>query len=543
MLIAYMKWKKVPVVQEVIQSWSNNVNNDNINTQKVDWIRQIIESHRNKLYTFGSNYSLSISELSNYYKEAKLEFDRNAEFQANCYQETVHLQLGLKWLEHDIGGSDVIRYTSKDLNSLINITIWKIISDKSIQNFLSIYKLLRIHSDLYIQSESSYYNQLPSLVDEFMRAGIAVTHEGTKSIIIPAKLVHTDNNNTSVSSTAKVIKGLNNEEVVPEVQEDIVYVLEKSSGGYLYNTTDLAAMKYRIQTLGATKLLYVVDIGQALHFKTLFAIARHKCNWLTTYSENNESSSLECVHVDFGIVLGADSKRIRSRAGGNAGIVSNPSGNNDIPGTVPLTTVSTKLMDLLDAAVTKAKAELVHRHKDRADSNIGQLDTVAQSLAVNAVKYADLCNHRSTNIMFSLDKMLNFNGNTAPYLLYTSARIHQLLLQLQNTHHAEWMSTAMVTPDHIKLVSKYELELMRTLIQFEDVLFSITKDHCPHKLCNYLYTVAQIYNQFYENCPVIKVNHSTPEKVHYVRVVICVWTQKVLKDGFQMLGLEFIPKL
>ena len=267
-------------------------------------------------------------------------------------------------------------------------------------------------------------------------------------------------------------------------------IIRKSDGGYGYATTDLAAIRYRVRDLKADRVLYVVGATQALHFQMVFAAAR-MAGWLPDH--------VEAEHVQIGNVLGSDGKIFRTRSG-----------------------ESVKLTELLDEAVDRASAVIADRGYDEA----ARAD-IARKVGIGAVKYADLSVNHDSEYIFDFDRMLALTGNTGPYLQYATARIRSIFRKGE-------VDPATVTGP-IMTGEPAERALALTLLGFASVVRHVAADSEPHRLCGYLFDVAQALTTFYENCPVLTAGD---ESLRRSRLALLALTQNVLRQGLDVLGIE-----
>jgi arginyl-tRNA synthetase len=271
-------------------------------------------------------------------------------------------------------------------------------------------------------------------------------------------------------------------------------IVQKSDGGYGYATSDLAAIRHRVLDLGATRMLYVVGAPQAQHFQMCFAVAT-MAGWLT--------EGIEAVHVSFGNVLGTDHRMLASRSGG-----------------------AVKLVDLLDEAVDRAKKALESRRAVDPNHATGtDDDQVAQIVGIGAVKYSDLSTDRGRDYVFDWDRMLAFEGNTGPYLQYAHARIRSIFRRGE---------VAVPAPAPPVLADPHERALGLALLWFPVAIDETVATYSPHKLCGYLFEVAQAFTAFYENCRVLVDD----ERQRTSRLILCDVSARVLSLGLSLLGIE-----
>lgn len=269
-------------------------------------------------------------------------------------------------------------------------------------------------------------------------------------------------------------------------------IVQKSDGGFNYGTFDLAAVRYRTADLEAERIIYVTDSRQALHFKQIFAVAR------ATKILGNHDVKLE--HVPFGSILGEDNKPLKTRSGENV-----------------------KLADLLNEAIEKAYQVVQEKNPQLTDEHKRE---VANMIGIGAVKYADLSQNRNNDYVFSFERMLALNGNTAPYLQYAHARICSIFRKAQEN------IDAFVAPAVIS--QSAERDLIIKLMEFSQAVVTVAADLRPHLLCNYLYELAACFSSFYDKCPVMACEDTN---IRASRLAICNFTRKTLAKGLELLGI------
>jgi len=365
----------------------------------------------------GSNFA--ITDLQEYYKESKLRFDKDDDFKARAQSAVVLLQAGDGQMRK----------------------LWEEICEISRQDFEEIYSILDM--SLIERGESFYNDLIPCVLDDLVKKGIAVENQGALCIF-------------------------ENEESTP-------LICRKSDGGFNYASTDLAALWQRATQLKADQIIYVTDVGQGKHFNAVFDAA-NRAGWLDT----NRNTKIKLDHVGFGLVMGEDGKRFRTRSGG----------------TVPL-------RSLLREAQFRCFESL--RARNSALDN-KELMEASHIMAIAAVKYADLHNNRLTNYMFSYDRMLDMKGNTAVYLLYTHARISTLLSRVEDQD--------LMLPNSEKFFkNEKERALAVAILKLPDAMHAVVQDLLPSRLCDYAYTLCVAYNEFYSVCKVrIAFEKKTAEK-------------------------------
>lgn len=344
------------------------------------------------------------------------------------------------------------------------LRLWEILVTESKAYFLTVYDRLGVllnEQDFF--GESFYNDQLQSVVDELDRLGLLQVSDGALCVF-PA--------------------GYKNRQGDP-----LPLIVQKTDGGFGYAATDLATIRGRLRVLGATRLLYVVGLPQRQHLEMIFETAR-EAGWLVPPAR--------AEHVGHGSILGDDGKILRTRAG-----------------------ASVKLIDLLDEAIARATAIVAEKNpaldeQTRAD--------VAQAVGIGAVKYADLSTQRSKDYVFDYDRMLSFEGNTAPYLQYAHARICSIFRR-----------SGLEPPDakHVIVAEPAERALAIELLAFAGVVTEVTGDLECHRLAQYLYGLASGFTDFYERCPVLRAEG----EVRTSRLVLCDLTARILKLGLGLLGI------
>ena len=346
------------------------------------------------------------------------------------------------------------------------IELWQMLVDKSLIHFNEVYQrmdVLLTNED--IAGESKYEATLPLILDKLEDAGLLEESEG-------AKVVYLDN--------------WTNREGDP-----LPLIIQKADGGYNYATSDLACILDRIENVGSREFLYVVGAEQAQHFAMVFEVAR-KAKLM--------DDGVKAIHVPFGLVMGTDGKKLASRTGG-----------------------AVHLNDLLMEAVERADSIVADKNPSLSKTDRAE---VAEMLGIGAIKYADLSTDRNNNYTFEWEKMLSFDGNTAPYLQYAHARICSIFSK-------EGIDRKSTRQASINLSEDRELNLGRALIGFPESLDSACLSHSPHKLATQLHTIAQAFASFYEACPVL----GSEDQLRESRLALCDLTARTLQTGLDLLGI------
>jgi arginyl-tRNA synthetase len=351
-----------------------------------------------------------------------------------------------------------------------NLNIWQQMQALSQGQFDTIYGRLGVRFD-HALGESFYNAELPGLVADLEQRGIAIQSQGALAIFFDT----------------------------PQLKDKPALV-RKSDGGFNYTTTDLATLRYRINTWHPQEIVYVTDGRQQLHFQQLFtAFAR----WQPTLT-----AGVKLSHAWFGTILGEDGKPLKTRSGD-----------------------SVKLVELLDEAEERALKIVVE--KNPALAQAAQRD-IARVVGLGAVKYADLSGNRQSDYVFSWDKMLALQGNTAPYLQYQYARIRSIFRKADAAD-----VTAALAVETLSLEAPEELTLAKHLLNFGMTLGSVADDYRPNFLCSYLYELAGHFARFFEACPVLKAEGAQRSS----RLALCHLTARVLEQGLGVLGIEVLEQM
>jgi len=357
-----------------------------------------------------------------------------------------------------------------------NLKIWREMIALSEKQFDEIYSRLGVKFD-HTFGESYYNPRLKPLVDELVVKGIARESEGALAIFF---------------------------EDTPQLKEHPT-LIRKSDGGFNYTTTDLATLEYRLKTWHPDEIIYVTDGRQQLHFQQVFAAFR---KWQNADPElRTPNSELKLAHVWFGSILGEDGKPFKTRSG-----------------------ETVKLADLLDEAEERALKIVSEKNPDLPET---QRREIARVIGLGAVKYADLLPNRQSDYVFSWDKMLALQGNTAPYLQYAYTRIRSIFRKAEGTFNIQHSTF------NIQLAAPEEIALAKHLLNFGLTLEAVAEEYRPNFLCNYLFELAGKFTGFYENCPVLKAEPT----MRGSRLAMCDLTAQVLKKGLETLGIETVEQM
>ena len=385
--------------------------------------------------------SVSLKDLEQFYKDAKGRFDADEAFANKAREYVVKIQSG-------------------DAHCL---TLWQQFIDISLGHCEEVYDKLSVklkRDD--VRAESFYNDDLSKVVSDLDKKGLLQESDGAQCVFL--------------------------------ADEEIPVMVQKSDGGYLYATTDLAALRYRAGTLGAKRILYVVDARQAGHFKQVFRLAKEA---------GFVPGDVALEHVAFGTMMDKGGKPFKTRDGGTV-----------------------KLIDLLDEAVLKAQDSI----KDKSSYTPEQIEALAKIIGIGAVKYADLSINRESNYIFNWDKMLSFEGNTSLYMQYAYARIQSIFRRYDGAIEG-----------HIIIGDSLEHRLCVLLLGFEDVLNRAAVDAAPHQITSYLYELATLFMRFYEQNPILK--EGVEQEIKMSRLVLADLTAKTIKQGLNLLGIEVVDAL
>ncbi|MGQ9444434.1 srginyl-tRNA synthase [[Pasteurella] aerogenes] len=394
---------------------------------------------------------MELSDLEAFYRAAKEHYDSDPVFAEKARGYVVKLQ----------GGDEYCR------------TMWKKLVDITMQQNQRNYNRLNVTlTEKDVMGESLYNPMLPGIVADLKAQGLAVEDDG-------ALVVYLDE--------------FKNKEGDP-----MGVIVQKKDGGFLYTTTDIAAAKYRYETLKADRALVFSDTRQSQHMQQA---------WLITRKAGYVPDSFQLEHKNFGMMLGKDGKPFKTRSGGTV-----------------------KLADLLDEAIERA--EKLIDEKSTALS-VEEKAAVVDAVGIGSVKYADLSKNRTTDYVFDWDNMLSFDGNTAPYMQYAYTRIRSIFNKAQ-------LNESQVIDAKMSLNAEQERTLAIKLLQFEEAVQLVAKEGSPHILCAYLYELAGIFSSFYEHCPIL--NHDD-ELVKLSRLKLALLTEKTLKQGLDLLGIKTVEKM
>ena len=395
--------------------------------------------------------AMALKDLEVFYQQAKKHFDDDETFANKAREYVVRLQSG-------------------DAQML---KLWEQFKTISLHHSEEIYQQLNVTlKDTDVRGESFYNNDLAPVVKELQEQGLAVESDGAQVVFL--------------------------QELADKEGNPSPMIIQKQGGGFLYATTDLAALRYRVGKLKANRIMYFIDARQSLHMQQVFTLSR-KAKFV------DESVSLE--HLAFGTMMGSDGKPFKTRTGGTV-----------------------KLAELLTEAVERAGALVSEKNPDLSADEIAE---ISRKVGIGSVKYADLCKTRTNDYVFSWESMLSFEGNTAPYLQYAYTRVQSIFRK------------AGVTPESltnaILIGTEQEKTLAIKLLQFSEVLDQVAREAMPHLLCTYLYEIASLYMTFYEACPILK--DGVEPETRDSRLRLCHLVAKTIEQGLELLGIEVMERM
>ena len=403
--------------------------------------------HAEQVSAYTCDKKATLADLMGWYRASKVIFDEDESFKQRARECVVELQAG----QPDV------------------VAAWQMICDISYQAYHDIYRLLGV--TITDRGESFYNPWLADIVKVLDGKGILEISDGAACVFL---------------------EGFSNKQGQP-----LPFMIRKSDGGYNYATTDLAALRHRVEQEHADRIIYVTDAGQSMHFDMLFSTAQ-KAGFV-------DIAKVRLDHVPFGLVLGEDGKKFRTRSG-------------DVE----------RLVDLLQAAIDKAYAILEQREIGWPED---ELQHAAKVLGMGAVKYADLSCHRQHDYKFSYDKMLQFEGNTAAFILYSYVRIRSIQ---RKVYQSDTLPDGF---DAIDVNQPTEIALGLHLLQFADVCETVINDLLPHRLTDYLYECATLFNAFFRDCRVEGVEQQG------ARCALIQLTATVIHTGLQLLGIETLARM
>ena len=415
-----------------------------------DWGTQfgMLISYMRELGEAQGDLPTQLADLESFYRAAKQRFDEDPEFANIARSSVVKLQ----------GGDEE------------HLTAWQLFIDESLKHCQAVYDKLNVTlSRKDLKAESFYNKELEGVVKKLEDAALLSVSDGARCVFLP--------------------------EFTGKDGEPLPVIIQKTDGGYLYATTDLAAVAYRSFTLQADRSLYVVDARQSLHFQQVFAVAR---------AAGFASENISLEHIAYGTMMGKDGRPFKTRSGDTI-----------------------KLVDLLDEAIRRAHELVAGKNPGLEDAAYSE---IAEKVGIAAVKYADLSKNRTSDYVFDWSSMLSFEGNTAPYLMYAYARIRSILRKQESGLENIQITTA---------TEAAERNLLLKILQLPEIVDMVARDCYPNFLCNYLYELAGLFMRFYESCPILKAEPELRDS----RLALSALAAATLQQGLGLLGIETLEQM
>jgi len=395
-----------------------------------------------------------ISDLQKFYKESKKRFDDEEDFKKRAYENVVKLQ------SHDPAIHKA----------------WQAICEVSRIEFQKVYDRLQIKG-LKEVGESFYQDKMNAVVDQLKKRDMLEFDDGRYIMWAP---------------------GI-----------EIPLTVVKTGGGYTYDTSDLTALNYRANEIKGDILIYVVDCGQELHFRQVFAAAS-KAGFY-------DAAKTRVEHAGFGVVLGEDKKKFKTRSG-----------------------ETVRLVDLLDEGIKRANEQLLERGREK-ELTAQEMKDAADAVAYGCIKYADLKSNRKNDYVFSFDQMLDIRGNTAAYLLYQLTRIRSVNRKVEGKITDEEISK-IAASGKFDLADPREFKLAKTILRFHEILSQAQRDLLLHPICEWMYELSNAFSQFYDKCYIIEKKDGK-EEIKVGRLILATATASVMEAAFKILGIRTLHKM
>lgn len=431
----------------------------------------------NHLGDWGTQFGILLLGWKRDRNEAALNADPIAELER--IYKTTNAACDADPAQRELARLELVKLQQGDAE---NLGIWQTMQKLSQAQFDEIYQRLGVKFDVTL-GESFYNPQLAGVVDDLLTSGVARETEGAIGVF-------TAGGGTEKEDPFRINKD--------GEWTDNPCLVRKSDGGFNYATTDLATLVYRLETWAPESIIYVTDGRQQLHFRQIFATFRR---WKPGVDVNLE-------HVWFGTILGADGKPFKTRSGDTV-----------------------KLLDLLNEAEERAFAMVTAKSPEADEAS---RRNIARVVGLGAIKYADLMSNRQNDYVFSWDKMLSLEGNTAPYLQYAYARIASVI-----DKHREQFPQVKLADWPIHLQEAIERRLAIKLARFPDVVTDAALACKPNVLCDYLFDLAQTYSSFYQNVPFLKAEEGVRES----RIRLCDLVARTIRQGLGLLGIETLDRI
>lgn len=458
-----------------------------------DWGLQIgmVTDKLLQLARAGKLDRITLDDLDRLYKAVQKECDADEDGLAAARRWNMGPKI-IAELEEQVGGANEAEASAKrtlvalQSGDPVAVAMWERVAKVTMDECLAICARLKANVTAeHTAGESSYRNELGEIVDDLVKKGLAVEDQG-------ALVVRLD-----------------------DVGIEEPLIVRKSDGGFIYVTTDLAGVRRRVQKIGASRVVYAVDARQGKHFQQVFAASR-KAGYTTlpaTAGNANEQVEAKLEHAAFGTMMGEDGRPFKTRSG-----------------------ESVKLADMLDEAVSRAERAVAEKNPELPAV---ERTSIAEGIAIAAIKYADLSTERTKDYVFSYDRMMSFEGNTGPYLLYAVVRIRSIFRKAREMF-GEMGAGGAANGSPVRIVAPEEKTLALALLKYPGAVRSVAESLEPHRMCQYLYELAGAFSGFFQNCPVLQ---APDEATRVSRLGLCRLTERVLVDGLNILGIQTLERM
>jgi len=454
-----------------------------------DWGLQIgmVTDKLLQLSRAGTLNRITLDDLDRLYKAVQKECDADEDGLAAARRWNMGPKIIAELGEQVAGANEAEASAKRTLVALqsgdpVAVAMWERVAKVTMDECLAICARLKANVTAeHTAGESSYRHELGEIVDDLVKKGLAVEDQG-------ALVVRLD-----------------------DVGIEEPLIVRKSDGGFIYATTDLAAVRRRVQKIGASRVVYAVDARQGKHFQQVFAASR-KAGYTKLLDATGKPGHMEARlgHAAFGTMMGEDGRPFKTRSG-----------------------ESVKLADMLDEAVARAQRAVAEKNPDLPAAD---RTSIAEGIAIAAIKYADLSTERTKDYVFSYDRMMSFEGNTGPYLLYAVVRIRSIFRKAREM----FGEAAFAKGSPVRIVAPEEKTLALALLKYPGAVRSVAESLEPHRMCQYLYELAGAFSSFFQNCPVMQ---APDDATRLARLGLCSLTERVLVDGLNILGIQTLERM
>lgn len=453
-----------------------------------DWGLQIgmVTDKLLQLARSGKLDRITLDDLDRLYKAVQKECDADEDGLAAARRWNMGPK-AIAELEAQVGGANEAEASAKrtlvalQSGDPVAVAMWERVAKVTMDECLAICARLRANVTAeHTAGESSYRHELGEIVDDLVKKGLAVEDQG-------ALVVRLD-----------------------DVGIEEPLIVRKSDGGFIYATTDLAGVRRRVQKLGASRVVYAVDARQGKHFQQVFAASRKAGYTMLPAGAGQARLDARLEHAAFGTMMGEDGRPFKTRSG-----------------------ESVKLADMLDEALARAERAVMEKNPELAAA---ERTRIAETISIAAIKYADLSTERTKDYVFSYDRMMSFEGNTGPYLLYAVVRIRSIFRKAREALG----DAAVAAGAPVRVATPEEKTLALALLKYPGAVRSVAESLEPHRMCQYLYELAGAFSGFFQNCPVMQ---APDDATRLSRLGLCGLTERVLVDGLNLLGIQALERM